>query len=400
MIHPLWILGVWAAFLIALPCCTPANNSAPISNSYGSQSKNSGLPTPSPINTFPAVPEILPKPPILGDAFNAVIVLSPEISEPQIRVLIVPEQTAVPHVNADLYRGKVLIDRLEDGKFIALNVLPIEDYLAGVLSRELYGDWRPAAYSAQAIAARTYALYQIATFGRNNAWDVFGTLTSQVYGGKNAETARAWHAVTATRGLVLYTSQYGVTGIFCAYYSSSDGGASQSASDAWGDQPLTALQAQSTGTLDAASPEFSWPPITITKAEITQVVDWWGLKNKLPYLTELGPIASVNISQKNPLTGRPQIITLTDIYGHVGEMRAEEFRLALLMYPLHNAPIPPSSFFDVQDEGSSIELINGRGHGHGVGMSQWGAEEMALRGMSDQEILSFYYPNSWIHKQW
>jgi stage II sporulation protein D len=400
MIQRLFILGCFAALIGAMPGCTPNNNTQPILSQPATLSVIHEPPAPSPISTFPPVPAILPKPILLGDLFPAVVALPPEIFEPQIRVLIVNEQILPPRIKAELYRGRVDILRLDDGKYVAVNVLPMEDYLAGVLSRELYGSWRPAAYRAQAVAARTYALYQIETFGRTHAWDITGTENSQMYGGRNAETVSAWDAAAATRGQVLYTAEDGVIGIFPTYYSSSDGGATQSASDAWGDPPVGPLIAQPTGTLDAPNPKFSWPSITISKAQITQTVDWWGLKNHLPYLAELGPIARVVITEKNPSTGRPRIITLTDIYGHRGVMRAEEFRMALTMSPFHEAPVPPSSFFSIQDQGLSIELINGRGYGHGVGMSQWGAESMALEGMSFNEILAFYYPDSWIHRQW
>jgi len=394
-------------FFFSLPCCAPSSDSSTLPNSpsqpptTSGQASNSSNPIiPSPISTFPAVPAVLPKPIILGQVYPPVVSVAAITSEPYIRVLIVPEQAYPPSINPQLYRGKVLIERLADGEFIAVNALPIEEYLAGVLSRELYGDWRPTAYAAQAIAARTYALYQIMTFGRTHAWDVTGTLTSQMYGGKEAETVRSWDAVTGTRGLVLYTSGDSGIGIFCSFYCSCDGGATQSAADAWGDAAVVTLTDESTGTLDDESPDFFWPPMVISKAQITQVINWWGLKNRLPYLTELGPIASVAVSEKNTITGRPQIITLRDVYGHVGKMRAEEFRMAIFMNPFQNAPVPPSSFFDIRDAGSYIELTNGRGHGHGVGMSQWGDEAMALHGMTYQQILSFYYPSSWIHEQW
>ncbi|NNM88255.1 MAG: hypothetical protein HKL95_07020, partial [Phycisphaerae bacterium] len=168
---------------------------------------------------YPAVPAILPKPLVLGPAYPAVIPIAWQRTEPWIRVKITRQSPVRPWINPTLYRGRIEIDRLPDGHYIALNVLPIEDYLAGVLSRELYGNWLPATYDAQAIAARTYALYQMETFGKTHPWDVTGNQNSQMYGGRNAETLRAWNAVRATWGEVMMATKDGTTGVFCAYYS-------------------------------------------------------------------------------------------------------------------------------------------------------------------------------------
>ena len=356
--------------------------------------------TPTTRSVYPLVPAILPKPAWCGPLYPPVISLPARMPEPWIRVRITAELSAPPHVEPWLYRGKIDIVHLADGKYAALNVLPIEDYLAGVLSRELYRNWAPATYRAQAIAARTYALYQMETFGQSHAWDVTDTTDSQVYGGRKAETSRAWNAVRATRGEVLYCADNGLTGIFCAYYSACNGGATQSAAAAWGDYSVPTLVNKVTGTLDANCPEFSWPPMRYSKDAVTHALRHWGKINSLAYLTDLGPVVSVRITRRNPITRRPMIITVKDIYGHIGKLRAEEFRLALLTDPVASVQAPPSSFFDIQNHRSYILLVNGHGLGHGVGLSQWGAQTLALRGRSARYILSFYYPSSWIHRQW
>jgi stage II sporulation protein D len=349
---------------------------------------------------YPAVPAILPKPLVLGPAYPAVIPVAWQRTEPWIRVKITRQSPVRPWINPILYRGRIEIDRLPDGRYIALNVLPIEDYLAGVLSRELYGNWLPATYDAQAIAARTYALYQMETFGKTHAWDVTGNQNSQMYGGRNAETPRAWNAVRATWGQVMMATKDGMTGIFCAYYSACNGGAIQSAADAWGDQPLPELGARVTGDLDDQCRLFSWPTMRISKAFVRQAVTWWGQRNKLPYLADLGPISDVEITRYNRITNRPEIITLIDVHGHIGKMRAEEFRLALLMDPNRRVKAPPSSFFKIRNDGAYILLVDGHGYGHGVGLSQWGAQALAQRGYSGDYILSYFYPGERIHKLW
>lgn len=349
---------------------------------------------------YPAVPAILPKPLVLGPAYPAVIPIAWQRTEPWIRVKITRQSPVRPWINPTLYRGRIEIDRLPDGHYIALNVLPIEDYLAGVLSRELYGNWLPATYDAQAIAARTYALYQMETFGKTHPWDVTGNQNSQMYGGRNAETLRAWNAVRATWGEVMMATKDGTTGVFCAYYSACNGGAIQSAADAWGDQPLRELGARVTGDLDDQCRLFSWPTMRISKAFVHEAVTSWGQRNKLPYLADLGPISDVEITRYNRITNRPEIITLIDVHGHIGKLRAEEFRLALLMDPNRRVKAPPSSFFKIRNDGAYILLVDGHGYGHGVGLSQWGAQALAQRGYAGDYILSYFYPGGRIRKLW
>ncbi len=349
---------------------------------------------------FPAVPKILPKPKILGAVYPGIIPLPSWMPEPWIRVRITQESSTPPYINPRLYRGNIRIVHLPDGRYAAINTLPIESYLAGVLSRELYRNWLPATYRAQAIAARTYALYQIETYGRTHAWDVTGGQNSQVYGGKGAETPRAWNAVRATNGEIMETRDRQEQGAFCAFYSACNGGASQSAAEAWGDPSVPPLVNRVFGTLDANCPEFTWPTMTLSLQQVSQAVNWWGQKNAIPYLAQLGPIVSVRITQRNPITRRPMIITLWDAAGHIGKMRAEEFRLALALDPMRTVPAPPSSFFAIRPDGHDIQLVNGHGFGHGIGLSQWGAEALAQRGWRGEAILHLYYPHSWIHKEW
>ena len=71
----------------------------------------------------------------------------------------------------------------------------MESYLASVVAKELYPNFHPEAYRAQTVAARTYALYEIATRGQRSSFDVWDSQRSQVYEGMLAETNRSWSAV-------------------------------------------------------------------------------------------------------------------------------------------------------------------------------------------------------------
>ena len=349
----------------------------------------------------PAVPAQLPKPKVLGPVMPSIVVLPDEIRQPMIRVKLTDELSYRPVIKK-AYRGRIEVVTLSNGKFVAVNVLPIDAYLAGVLPKEILNSWSPEVFRAQAIAARTFALFQMFTDGKDKLWDVSNDTSSQMYGGITGETARSRAAVADTAGQVLMATLKGQQGIFCARYSACTGGATQDPFDAWGDPSLPALAARKLGNFEDISPSahLTWPAMVIEKSDISRCIHSWALRNALPYLAPLGEIQSVVISKRNPATGRPSEIKLTDSAGHWAPVRAEEFRLALLYDPDGSAPKPPSSWFDIHDLGTAIELYNGRGHGHGIGMSQWGAQALALRGQSHGQILAFFYPGASIKELW
>ncbi|MGN6366928.1 MAG: SpoIID/LytB domain-containing protein [Phycisphaerae bacterium] len=354
-----------------------------------------------PAPVVPAIPSPLPKPKVLGPSMPSIVVVPPGMREPMIRVRLTDELSYRPVIKK-AYRGRLEVITLPNGKFVAVNVVPVDDYLAGVLPKEILNSWSPEVFRAQAIAARTFALFQMFTDGKDKPWDVSNDTASQMYGGVSGETARSRAAVAATAGQVLMASLNGHEGIFCARYSACTGGATQDPFDAWGDPSLPVLAARKLGNIENISPSahLTWAPMVVRKSDISRCIHAWAQRNALPYLAPLGEIRSVVISGRNAVTGRPSEIKLTDTAGHWAPVRAEEFRLALLHDPAGSAPKPPSSWFEIRDLGNAIELYNGRGHGHGIGMSQWGAQALALRGESYRQILEFFYPGAAIKQVW
>jgi stage II sporulation protein D len=276
----------------------------------------------------------------------------------------------------------------------------MDSYLAGVLPKELYGSWSPETYRAQAIAARTFALFQILATGSQRQWDVNNDETSQMYGGIAGETPKSRQAVASTKGQILTATLQNKSGIFCAFYSACTGGASQDPFEAWGDPAIPTLAARKLGPIDNNCPKFAWPAMTVDKDDITRCVKNWGDRNQFPALQTLNTIKTVTISKRNAATGRPTEFTLTDIANKSATIRAEEFRLALINDPLASTPKPLSSNFAIKDNGPSIDLINGRGYGHGIGLSQWGAQALSLKGWTHEQLLTFYYPSAKLKQLW
>ncbi len=391
---------VVAAILLAACDESAPPQSAPIIPSPATN------PAPSPplIPNRPAVEPTTPikmeKPRLLGPVAPAIVEVPEQMPEPTIRVRLTAEEDAPPYVDHHKYRGTIQTIQLPTGKYVAINVVPIESYLTGVLARELYGSWTLETYKTQAVAARTFALYQMLTVSKEHLWDVNNDESSQMYGGIKGETAKSRSAVAATRGMVLTAKWKNQTGIFCTFYSACTGGATQDPWDAWGDMPVSPLAARKVGAIDESCPKYNWPTMTLSKLDMSRAIQSWGQRNSIAYLATLGLIRNVQIAKRNAITGRPTELTLTNAGNRSVPIRAEEFRQAMIYDPTGAASKPPSSFFGITDAGDAILLTHGRGYGHGIGMSQWGAQALALDGYSAGKILAFYYPGSTAKNLW
>ncbi len=119
-------------------------------------------------------------------------------------VVFSPEKPYIFGLNGHKYRGRLkLIVNREGRSFDAINLVPLEPYVAGVIGEEMPYYWETEALRAQAIAARTYCLFIKNRFGTNRSYDVSRTQSSQVYGGIGAESSQIWDAVNSTCGQVL-----------------------------------------------------------------------------------------------------------------------------------------------------------------------------------------------------
>jgi stage II sporulation protein D len=278
------------------------------------------------------------------------------------------------------YRGFLRIITTGAGTLRVVNVVPMEDYLAGVLANELLKPWNPEAYKAQCVVARTYALTCLA--GRNRDCDVCDSTFSQVYGGAASETQRAWDAVTATWGIVAtYRDSRGKAVLLPTYYHSTCGGATVPAGSVFGG-PTPAPLAGVPCTYCRNSPKYRWPEVVLTKQEIGEALKRSGYTAAV----RLGPVARVEVAATTGEGGRAETIRVVDAAGSSVLLQAPYWR------GLVGASRIPSTWFDIEDRGAAVALTGGRGYGHGVGLCQWGAEYLAERGKTGEEILRYYYP--------
>lgn len=268
------------------------------------------------------------------------------------------------------YRGLIELRRTPMGRLTVINEIDLEEYLYGVLKMEVDPRWPAEALKAQAVAARTLAVQAVGRFAAEG-YDVRATTESQVYAGINAEDPRTTAAVEATRGVIM---TYAGRPIFAAYHSDS-GGATESSEYVWG-QPYAYLR----GVADpfgAGAPGREW----------LSRIDLPTLEARLARAGRpIAGVSGIEVTATSP-SGRVLTVRITGSGGMV-DMRGIEFRQILGVSFLRSTLFVARV---VGDDGAAVVEFRGRGSGHGVGMSQWGAWGQAAAGRGYAEILRFYY---------
>ena len=290
---------------------------------------------------------------------------------PVVGVRIQPEREATISLNGKRLRGTLEIVRQKNLTLLVVNHIGLEDYLRGVLSREAPDYWPVEALKAIAIAARTYAVYQRLTKSDVD-FDVTGDVMSQDYGGKSGEKAATTRAVKATAGLILVHRGK----LFPTFYHSTCGGRTEHGR-VMGDYDLEPLQGGIACDFCAASPFYHW------RRRLTKVDLAWALRQS-PH-GAIGQVRALAVSRRTP-TGRVAEVTVGGARRTL-RLTGYDFRAVLGFERVR------SLAFTLLDDGDAF-VIDGHGWGHGVGLCQWGAADLARRGFSAREILAYYYPQA------
>jgi stage II sporulation protein D len=158
------------------------------------------------------------------------------------------------------YRGDVILKR-KPGGLMAVNLLPLDRYLRGVVPWEVPKGWHRATYEAQAVAARSYTL---ATLKPGKDFDLFSDTRSQMYGGIAAERAQTNLAIGSTAGEVLAWGGRTIA----AFYFSTSGGRTSSVHDAWPKAPQVPYLVSVSDPYDYISPHHVWPTRTLSSGRL------------------------------------------------------------------------------------------------------------------------------------
>lgn len=364
---------------------------------------------------------------------------------------LVPEtDTSLFILEDNIYRGRLLLRSRTDG-LLAVNVLGLEEYLYGVVGEEMGYDAPSEALKAQAVASRSYA---VSSLGKNPDYDLGADTLSQVYRGYTAEmkplAERVREAVDATRGQVIYYDGQ----IIPAYYHANAGGYTEASENVWS-QALPFLQPVPSPWDEAAlhyQPQRpdGWPAntyqwqVSLSRAEIEKKIAVWNQKQlaagRPDLVINIGQLLGLEVSrqQRDPargatLSGRVTRLDLTGKAGVASVYRDQIRSLLGLRSTLFSVEADSQVWIAapggaeavnqtagryiitgtgsrqvitleidklwIQGATNSREVpvvpdgftFTGRGWGHGVGMSQWGARGMALEGYKYQEIILHYY---------
>ncbi len=284
---------------------------------------------------------------------------------------IVPARTVRVQINGKTYRGALRLD-LVGGQPRLLNRVALEDYLLGVLPGEMPERFGLEALKAQAVAARSYALAEYAQLGR-----VYADTRSQVYAGRDAESALTSRAVRETRGEVLLAPNKRVVK---AFYCSTCGGLTAVGRTVFDDVPAGVMTAPVTCPDCRTSPNYSWQR-RISAERIC-------LAAELP----VAPLESVRLSP-GTLKDRTQTVTVR-AGGREATLSATTFRERLSAGRPKTEQLLSTLFIEQpRIEGDEL-VVAGRGWGHGVGLCQYGAAGFAARGATYAAILGRYYPGA------
>lgn len=315
-----------------------------------------------------------------------------------------------------------------------INTLPIDDYIKGVVPGEMYPNWHIEAYKAQAVAARSYALNQKL---ESKTGILVDTVSDQVYEGytwwqTNQKYIDTTKAINATKGQYLTFSSKPIL----ATYSSTNGGKMLSVRNAWGTAqsaftstyPYLTLKEDPYSAQSGAHMNWSFTvdrkQTNVSTLTVDNIDEWWAgareknttimdaIKAKItPSGSELKIIEFDNLSFTTSVSSPNDVLmgSFTVRYFEKkngvyvknanGELQLIEKTITqrsdtLRSYFGNNGSLQNLRSPNVQSVSlvSGVFTVKGNGFGHGIGMSQYGAQERAKVGQSYSSIINFYYP--------
>jgi stage II sporulation protein D len=295
------------------------------------------------------------------------------------------------------YRGSLeIICSREAGSFTAINELDVESYLKGVLPAEM-GERSPEEYEAlkaQAVAARTYALFKLENQEGEDRY-LHATILDQVYEGFDSEMQLSNRAVEETRGQVLtYRGQ-----LICAYYHAICGGSTEDISAVWGGEQEPYLTSIPDNNFCSWAKTYLWQE-SFTAEELLEKVSSHPEGKKGHPVEKDDRLKSVEILSRTKSGRVGELLIETTSHKYI--LKSDDIRWALNRTE-GKIKILPSTLFELtlrRDSNGNIISVDffGRGKGHGVGMCQCGAIGRSRRGYRYNQILESYYTGTDLSK--
>lgn len=292
------------------------------------------------------------------------------------------KKPAIPKIPDDISQGekKEPVLKVYEIQTDSIKEMKLEEYVTGVVAGEMENNWPIEALATQAILARTYVLEFITDKG--------GSKYADAHISTDFEEAQAWNpeninervkkAIDMTRGqVVVHKGNY-----IKAWFHSHAGGMTATAKEGldFKEKEPAYIQVVKSPDTDAGPPDKKEWSATFSKDEVDQAVREMGM--------EAGTIDDVSIEERGP-SGRATKLKIGDAV-----VSASDFRIALGSTDMRSTLL--TSF---RVEGNDV-IMAGKGFGHGVGLSQWGAKVMAKQGKKPEDIIHYYFKDVDIVKLW
>ncbi len=276
-------------------------------------------------------------------------------------------------INGKLLRGHLEITNENNRDLIVVNQINLESYVAGLVNAEMPHNWPLEALKAQAVVARTYALWQKDKH-LDQYYDMENGVMDQVYKGVDSENNRGWEAVNATRGQII---TYDGKPILAMYHSIC-GGETENSEDAIG---------------------YKYPYLRAVKCSFCRIAPhfFWTYDLRMSTLADRMIARGYNLSAVEGFSivkrSRTQRVMTARIVTNHGIIDLDGVTLrSIVGYDKLR-----STLFWIQVRDNTI-FFHGRGFGHGVGMCQWGADGMAKKGYTYRQIIHYYYQHVHIQR--
>jgi len=306
--------------------------------------------------------------------------------KPSVNILTL-NQDALFSLNGKTYRGNLIIRYNAQNRLILINEVRIEDYLKGVIPYEMgkRDSIHFEALKVQAIAARTYTYSRFNMYA-DNGFDVYPDVSDQVYNGTQSEYSLASKAVDLTRDIVITHADT----LIHAYYFSTSSGKTANIEEVWPDKGYKPyLRSVEDSSFNTTSKYFFWKE-KWSGAAFERIINLY-LRNFFGDFKK-GRLFDITIEEYTT-SGRVKTLSVT-VAGRTYRLYGDKVRW-LLRRNIEGYPILLSAFFNLNVEkgplGIKKVIADGRGYGHGVGLSQIGALEMAKAGKKFEEIIQKYY---------
>ena len=313
---------------------------------------------------------------------------------------ITPASGEIITIDSVPYRGSVILS-IKDGVITVINCVELESYLKSVVPSEMPAGWNEEALKAQAVCARNYALSNMGKY-KAYGFDMDDTVSNQVYKGVNSENPASSKAVEATAGVSLMYDG----ALVQTFFFSSGAGSTEDVSNVWGSN-VPYLKSVNVPGEEVRTWEKSY-----TVSEMNSHLEAAGIN--------VGSVKKIEITKRSE-TGRVTEVVITGENGtYMAKLEKARtiFGLNSAMYDIEIAGGKPEEpvinnyrvsvagavlgkyLFELLNpfgvSSDSVFVFKGKGNGHAVGMSQYGAKALAESGYGFEDILKHFYTGSYI----